>query len=101
MSDTNDQWRTIQFFMDSDTGDVDEVEWLDLDGSLRCSCSPSDQGECTHLSIIRARVDLLGGNCLVLLEESAQDEIDAKDLDVTDPGTLRDLVRRFGRIEVV
>jgi hypothetical protein len=100
-------WRTVQFFLDPDTGDTCEVKWRVINGSdeLTCTCEVfaawvfSDDPICPHLPWVEARMSWAG--YLVPMDEAARDEIESKNLDVADPEVFRDLLRRYGKIEVL
>lgn len=90
-------WRTVQFFLDSETGDSDEVSWQTGTRALRCTCNLA---MCMHIAMVRSRMNAQG-NIPVDLGLGADDEVMRLGLDVSDPGVLRDLLRRYGHIVVL
>lgn len=92
-----DSWRTIQFFLDSRSGHIDEVEWREQEGEMRCTCGTEEK--CLHRDLLGARVIQTpnGRHAIpVMLIEEAGDEIEARQLDLADPAVWRDVLLRYG-----
>jgi hypothetical protein len=93
-------WYTLQFFLDSDSGDVDEVSYQVGSRKLRCTCSPPEGGACQHIAVVQEH-RLPGGIFQMDIGPGGIEEAERLNLDAADPAVLRDLLRRYGHIVVL
>ena len=97
-------WRTIQFFLhakdvaESEAG-VCEVEG-DGSGNFRCNCQVFSSGKvCRHVRFTMKRAESNNG----MYPLKVSDKVSPKEIDVArkDPGTFREFVLKYGKIEVL
>jgi len=98
---SKETWRTVQVFLSPRHPAVYEVE-LNLDsGAPRCSC-PTFRAKdaCRHVKAVRERMADSGGQYPIMLNESAT-EMDIAGAAIKDPQKFRELILRFGKVEVL
>jgi hypothetical protein len=96
-------WRTIQVFLSPRHPAVYEVELNIVSGEPRCSCPTyRAKDECRHVKAIRDRMAESGGQYPIVLNERAEvGQMLFSETVVRDPEKFRDMVLRFGKVEVL
>ncbi len=94
----NDTWQVSQLFL-SDTG-VHEVEIQMSTSKVRCNCPGYEtRGNCKHARLVNHRMEKNGG--VYPIEISTKANRLATSIASRDPQAFRDLLVKYGRIEVI
>lgn len=93
-------WRTVQVFLSPRHPAIYEVELDVMTADIRCSCPTFRAKEhCRHSRIVEKRMEDAGGQYPILLEDSIEESTLSASL--SDPSKFRNVIYRFGRVEVL
>jgi hypothetical protein len=95
------EWRTIQFFLDSEEFIISEVSVDAMNSKkMRCSCPKFGKfARCKHVKFMQERLEGTNGVFNLTIPPEVDDE-EAYDA-VHDTELFRQLVLKFGKIEVI
>lgn len=95
------EWRTIQVFLDNEDLSISEVSVDALNSSkMKCNCPKFPKtGRCKHTKFVKERMQKTGGVFNLTIPEDVADE-EAMDA-LTDTDLFRDLVLKYGKVEVL
>ena len=95
------QWRTVQFFLDENNGDISEVQ-VDVDNAkkVRCSCTNFQlSAKCKHQKFVRKLMDENNGNFTIHIPEDMDDEEALAH--IADANNFREFILTYGKVEVI
>lgn len=94
------KWRTVQIFLSPRHPAVYEVEIDNDEGTPRCSCPTySAKSACRHTRAVERRMEESGGQYPIMLEDRIEEDVLRDSID--DPVKFRDVIYRFGKVEVL